>query len=83
MWVWVTEDRSERDRVLDQVLAPLLQRDAVELSDRLCVGSAEHCADLLSRYAAAGCERVYLWPLGDERQQLELVAAEIAPQVRP
>ena len=26
------------------------------------------------RYAAAGCERVYLWPLGDERRQLELIA---------
>ena len=83
MWTWVTEDRSERDRVLDQVLAPLLQRDAVGLSERVCVGSAEHCADLLSRYAGAGCERTYIWPLGDERRQLELVAAEVAPQVRP
>ena len=26
----------------------------------------------LSRYAEAGCERVYLWPLGDEARQLEL-----------
>jgi hypothetical protein len=30
---------------------------------------------VLSRYAQAGCERVYLWPLGDERRQLELVAS--------
>ena len=34
-----------------------------------------HCAELLARYAEAGCERVYLWPLGDEPRQLELIAA--------
>src|SRR4051794_10170414 len=71
MWTWVTESRAERDRVLREVLAPLLKRDPAELASQVCVGSAEHCAELLSRYAEAGCERVYLWPLGDEPRQLE------------
>jgi alkanesulfonate monooxygenase SsuD/methylene tetrahydromethanopterin reductase-like flavin-dependent oxidoreductase (luciferase family) len=73
MWTWVTESRAERDRVLREVLAPLLKRDPDELASQVCVGSAEHCAELLSRYAEAGCERVYLWPLGDEPRQLERV----------
>jgi alkanesulfonate monooxygenase SsuD/methylene tetrahydromethanopterin reductase-like flavin-dependent oxidoreductase (luciferase family) len=81
MWTWVTEDRAERERVLRDVLAPLLKRDPEELRDQLCVGSAERCAELLSRYARAGCERVYLWPLGDEPRQLELVAEEVAPRI--
>jgi alkanesulfonate monooxygenase SsuD/methylene tetrahydromethanopterin reductase-like flavin-dependent oxidoreductase (luciferase family) len=81
MWTWVTEDRAERDRVLRDVLAPLLKRDPDELGDQVCVGSAEHCAALLSRYAEAGCERAYLWPLGDEARQLERVAARVAPHV--
>jgi hypothetical protein len=42
------------------------------------VGPAGHCAELLARYAEAGCERVYLWPLGDEPRQLELIAAAAA-----
>jgi alkanesulfonate monooxygenase SsuD/methylene tetrahydromethanopterin reductase-like flavin-dependent oxidoreductase (luciferase family) len=75
MWTWVTEDRAERDRVLGDVLAPLLRRDPDELGQLVCVGSADHCADLLSRYAEAGCRRVYIWPLGDEPRQLERVAA--------
>jgi alkanesulfonate monooxygenase SsuD/methylene tetrahydromethanopterin reductase-like flavin-dependent oxidoreductase (luciferase family) len=79
MWMWVTDDRAERDRILTGVLAPLLNRDAETL--QLCVGSAEHCAELLSRYAEAGCERVYLWPLGDERRQLERFARDVIPQV--
>ena len=77
MWTWITDDRAERDRVLSEVLSPMLRRDADQLGSQVCVGSAEHCAELLSRYAEAGCQRVYLWPLGDEPQQLEL-AAEIA-----
>ena len=78
MWTWVTERRAERDRVLRDVLAPLLRRDPAELGDQVCVGSAEHCAELLARYAAAGCQRVFLWPLGDEPRQLELMAASVA-----
>jgi alkanesulfonate monooxygenase SsuD/methylene tetrahydromethanopterin reductase-like flavin-dependent oxidoreductase (luciferase family) len=82
MWAWVTEDRAERDHVLRDVLAPLLKRDPEELRDQVCVGSAERCAELLSQYAEAGCQRVYLWPLGDEPRQLELVAAQVAPRIQ-
>jgi alkanesulfonate monooxygenase SsuD/methylene tetrahydromethanopterin reductase-like flavin-dependent oxidoreductase (luciferase family) len=82
MWTWVTEDRSERDRVLGDVLGPLLKRDPGELEGRLCIGSAEECAELLSAYAKAGCHRVYMWPLGEERRQIELVARDVAPRIK-
>jgi alkanesulfonate monooxygenase SsuD/methylene tetrahydromethanopterin reductase-like flavin-dependent oxidoreductase (luciferase family) len=81
MWTWVSRDRAEGDRVLADVLAPVLRREPDELRAQVCVGPAEHCAELLSRYADAGCDRVYLWPLGDEARQLELVAEAMAPQL--
>lgn len=81
MWTWVAKDRAEADRVLADVLAPVLRRAPDELRAQVCVGPAEHCAELLSRYADAGCERVYLWPLGDEARQLELVASTVVPQL--
>ena len=81
MWSWITEDAREADRVLNDVLAPLLKRDADVLRDQLCVGPAERCAELLSRYARAGCERVHLWPLGDEPRQIELAATAVLPAV--
>ena len=56
------------------VLAPLLRREPETLREQLCVGPPDHCAELLSRYAATGCERVLLWPLGDEARQIELAA---------
>ena len=74
MWTWITEDAHEADRMQREVLAPLLNRDAGELRDRVCVGPAEQCAELLSRYAEAGCRRVNLWPLGDEPRQIGLAA---------
>ena len=82
MWTWITEDARDADRVLREVLAPMLKRDPDELRDQLCIGPAEQCAELLSRYAQAGCERVYLWPLGDEPRQIELAATAVLPAVK-
>jgi alkanesulfonate monooxygenase SsuD/methylene tetrahydromethanopterin reductase-like flavin-dependent oxidoreductase (luciferase family) len=75
MWTWITEDRAEADQVLTERLAPLVRRDPDELRAQVCVGPAEHATELLSRYGEAGCERVYMWPLGDEPRQLELISA--------
>ncbi len=81
MWTWVTGDPADADRVLDDVLAPFLTREPDELRERLCIGSAEHCAAVLSDYARAGCEWVQLWPLGDERRQIELIAGDVIPRI--
>lgn len=81
MWAWITGSRSEADRVLSEIIAPLVRRDPAELRGRICVGPAGECAELLSRYARAGCQRVHFWPVGDERRQIELIAGEVMPQV--
>jgi alkanesulfonate monooxygenase SsuD/methylene tetrahydromethanopterin reductase-like flavin-dependent oxidoreductase (luciferase family) len=81
MWTWITPDDSEADRVVREVLGPLLKRDPDMLRERLCIGSPQRCAELLSRYAEAGCERVYLWPVGDEARQIELAASAVMPHV--
>jgi len=81
MWTWITDDAAEADRMLRDVLAPLLRRDPDRLRDQLCIGPPERCAEVLSRYAEAGCERVHLWPLGDEPRQIELAASEVLPAV--
>ena len=77
MWTWIAKDRAEADRVLKDVLAPMLRRDPDELRAQVCVGPPGHCAELLARYAEAGCQRVYLWPLGDEARQIELAAQAV------
>ncbi len=81
MWAWITDKRSDAERVLSGVVGPLVKKDPAELRGRICVGSAHECAELLSRYARAGCQRVHFWPVGDERRQVELIAAEVMPRV--
>ena len=81
MWTWITEDARDADRVLREVLAPMLRRDPDALRDQLCIGPAQKCAELLSRYAQAGCQRVHLWPLGDEPHQIELAATAVLPAI--
>jgi alkanesulfonate monooxygenase SsuD/methylene tetrahydromethanopterin reductase-like flavin-dependent oxidoreductase (luciferase family) len=79
MWTWVTRDEGEAERVLTDLLAPLLRREAGELRDQLCVGPPSRIIELLCRYEEAGCERVYIWPLGEERLQIQRLAEEVMP----
>jgi hypothetical protein len=81
MWTWITDKRSEAERVLTEIVGPLVRRDPTELRGRICVGPAHECAELLSLYARAGCQRVHFWPVGDERRQVELIAGEVMPRV--
>jgi alkanesulfonate monooxygenase SsuD/methylene tetrahydromethanopterin reductase-like flavin-dependent oxidoreductase (luciferase family) len=73
MWLYVTEKRSEADRVIDQVLAPLLGRPAETIRElALPIGPAELCAERVRAYRDAGAERVFVWPLADELSQIEV-----------
>jgi alkanesulfonate monooxygenase SsuD/methylene tetrahydromethanopterin reductase-like flavin-dependent oxidoreductase (luciferase family) len=76
MWLYITERRSEAEQVLNDVLAPTLRRDPATLAN-LPIGSAEHCAEVLSRYAEAGACEVLVWPLRDPVHQLERCAAAL------
>jgi probable F420-dependent oxidoreductase len=79
MWCYVTEDRARADEVLADVLAPMLNRPVEQLRAILPIGSAEECVEKLLPYARAGAQRVFLWPLADERAQLEVFRERVVP----
>ena len=82
MWLYVTEKRAAADRMLEELLAPMLNRPVEALRKLpLPIGPAEACAERLAAYAAAGVQRVFVWPLGDELRQLELFRERVAPLV--
>ncbi|MGZ4589794.1 MAG: LLM class flavin-dependent oxidoreductase [Actinomycetes bacterium] len=70
MWLYVTDSRREAELLRTEVLAPTLNRDPALLAD-LPIGSAEHCAEVLTRYADAGAREVLVWPIRDAIHQLE------------
>lgn len=74
MWLHVTEERSERDAVLDQ-LATMLRRDRSDLAATLPIGAAAHCAEIVARYREAGADRIIFWPVGDELRQLDRIGS--------
>ena len=81
-WCRVTDDRAGAERVLADVLSPLLGRPPEALRElSLPIGPAEVCAERLSAFAAAGAQRVFIWPLGDELRQLERFAEEVVPRI--
>jgi alkanesulfonate monooxygenase SsuD/methylene tetrahydromethanopterin reductase-like flavin-dependent oxidoreductase (luciferase family) len=82
MWLYVTDSRREAERMMAEVLAPMLGRPIEALRDlALPIGSPEQCAERISRYAAVGAERIFVWPLTDELRQLELFQERVAPLV--
>ena len=79
-WLHVTDRANEADRVFDDVLAPMLNRPADDLrAGGLPIGSAEQCAERITAYAQAGAQRIFLWPLGDEIEQLTAFRTQIVP----
>jgi alkanesulfonate monooxygenase SsuD/methylene tetrahydromethanopterin reductase-like flavin-dependent oxidoreductase (luciferase family) len=78
-WLHVVEDRRAAERVVPEVLAPMLHRPAEALrAAPLLVGPVEVCAERLAAFVAAGARRVFVWPLGDELRQLELFRERVA-----
>ncbi len=81
MWSYVTEDRGRADAVVREVLGPAINRPEDELKERVLIGAAAECAEKLQAYKEAGAQRVFLWPVADEINQLELFQAEVVPLV--
>ncbi len=82
LWLYVADNPNDADRVLADVLAPMIRRPVEELRAMwLPVGTPEVCAERLSAFAAAGAERMFVWPLADDLHQLERFALEVAPHV--
>jgi alkanesulfonate monooxygenase SsuD/methylene tetrahydromethanopterin reductase-like flavin-dependent oxidoreductase (luciferase family) len=81
MWLYVTEEEQEAERILHGVLAPALNRPVAELKERLPIGSAQECARKLAAYQQNGVQRVYLWPVADELKQIKIFMTKVVPLI--
>lgn len=81
MFMYITEDKSEAERALSETIFGLLNRPVEQMRERLLVGSAEVCAQKLAAYKAAGVQRLFIWPVADEINQLNIFQKKVAPLV--
>ncbi|MEO6997356.1 MAG: LLM class flavin-dependent oxidoreductase [Terracoccus sp.] len=79
MWFHI-EDRGA-SKVLEGVLAPAVHRPVEQLRERLPFGTAEAVAERLDAFRAAGVQRVFLWPVADELEQLKRFAEQVIPRL--
>jgi alkanesulfonate monooxygenase SsuD/methylene tetrahydromethanopterin reductase-like flavin-dependent oxidoreductase (luciferase family) len=81
MFMYITDDDARADRVLAETLAPMLNRPLEQLRERLLIGAPEVCAEKLAAYKAAGVQRLFVWPVRDELDQLTVFQKKVAPLV--
>ncbi len=81
-WLFITDDTDEARSVLEDELAPLLDRDPDELAAQLPVGTPERCIALLEAYAAVGAQQMLVWPIREPIRQLHLLAEQVVPNIR-
>lgn len=81
VFIYVTEDDDEAERVAHDILAPALNRSPDELMRLALLGSAEYCASRLAEYGAAGVQRVWIWPATDSIAQIQRFAEEVIPLI--
>jgi len=80
MWTYVTDSRTEAAAKL-AALAAMLRRDPAPLAGQVLIGGGEDCAARLSRFADAGVDTVFVWPLGDPVARLHRFGAQVMPHL--
>ncbi len=81
MFFYISDDSSTIDSLIYNVLSPMFNRSGSELRQRFLIGSAQQCVAQLSAYKAAGAQRILLWPVYDELEQLTIFQESVAPFV--
>lgn len=81
MWFYTTENAKEADRVMRERLVPTINRPEEVLRERLPVGPPDRFAEMLSSFAQAGVQRVFVWPVADEEEQLERFVSTVRPMI--
>jgi alkanesulfonate monooxygenase SsuD/methylene tetrahydromethanopterin reductase-like flavin-dependent oxidoreductase (luciferase family) len=80
MWTHLTDGKAEVQATLD-ALSALLKRDPVALAGQVLIGSAGACGANLARYADAGVDTAFIWPVGN-LVQLRRSGAQVVPHLR-
>ncbi len=80
MWFHIDERRA--DEVFEQRVAPVLHRPVEELRERLAFGPAEAVAEKLLAFRDAGVQRVFVWPVADDLEQLRRFGEQVMPAFR-
>ncbi len=80
MFIYLSENREKAWQVARSTLAPALGRPPEDLQRLLPFGTPEQCVEKIRRLAESGVRRVFVWPIQDELEQMEIFSEEVMPQ---
>jgi alkanesulfonate monooxygenase SsuD/methylene tetrahydromethanopterin reductase-like flavin-dependent oxidoreductase (luciferase family) len=80
MFMQLTDDRRRAEESIG-ILGAVLNRPVEHLRQRLLIGSPAECTEKLTRLQEAGVQKVFLWPVGDEVEQLERFQEQVRPEL--
>jgi alkanesulfonate monooxygenase SsuD/methylene tetrahydromethanopterin reductase-like flavin-dependent oxidoreductase (luciferase family) len=75
--MWFHLDAGGAEDVLEARLASRIHRPAEELRERLPFGPPGRATELVASYEEAGLQWAFVWPVGDELEQLHRFADEV------
>jgi alkanesulfonate monooxygenase SsuD/methylene tetrahydromethanopterin reductase-like flavin-dependent oxidoreductase (luciferase family) len=79
MFFYISDDAAEIRRAVEGKLGPAVGRSPDDLASRLMLGTPERCIEIARAYAAAGVQRIFIWPAADEMRQVRLFAEQVMP----
>ncbi len=80
-WMYLTDSRPQAREKL-AALSTMLKREPDTLADQVLIGAPNECIAKLARYAEAGVDTVFIWPVGDPVRQLGRFGARVLPSLR-
>jgi alkanesulfonate monooxygenase SsuD/methylene tetrahydromethanopterin reductase-like flavin-dependent oxidoreductase (luciferase family) len=75
MWFHIDDQRA--NDVLEKRLAPVIHRPSEQLQARLAFGPAEAVLEKLAAFRDAGVQRMFMWPVADDIEQLQRFSDEV------
>jgi alkanesulfonate monooxygenase SsuD/methylene tetrahydromethanopterin reductase-like flavin-dependent oxidoreductase (luciferase family) len=76
-YMHLTDDLAEASSILGMLVSP--HQAPADLRDRSLVGSPNECVHKIQKLQDAGAQHVFVWPVGDEVNQLRRFADEVFP----
>ena len=75
-------NKEKSNKIVNDVLSPVLGRPTNELERLLLFGSVDECIKKIKAFLEAGVNNIHFWPINNYIEQIELFSKEIIHSFR-
>lgn len=82
MFGYIDNNKEKSNKIVNDVLSPVLGQPANELERLLLFGSVDECIKKIKAFLEAGVNNIHFWPINNYIEQIELFSKEIIHSFR-